>query len=658
MPTLSIDIRARLAEFQDGLGRVESDTKRMVSGVDSAFSGLRKTIGLLAGAGVLSQVISGIRDTADELDGLAKAAQGAGVTVESLSALRYAAELSGLQLKDMDKVLAVLSKRLSDAAVGTGDAAKAFDALKIDPKQFSSADDALKAIAEKFATLPDGVTKTALASKIFGDELGARLVPLLNAGASGIAAMTDEAGSLGRVFSTELAKDAEAFNDELTRMSSELNAITVQLAGPVISNLAKLMALYRANKAEAGDTVEGLLETFRSINPDIFDFTRTPFTTVSLTDYDKRVAELSVSLKEAQDSAAKFREKIESVGDKPSASSSRFIKTWERGLEKANADAATLQDKIAKINRVSLREFQGFAPNGEPVEKVKPPVIKAATEKISEGQRLVDQLNSRLNATRDLTAAQQLEIDIFQKRIALTPSEGKAARAIAVEIDARQELATTLQTEVEMRKLIDSAEEKEVQRQSQVQTAMLASVEAMKDLEDPTRAFHRAITEVQEALAKGLISDDVADANIRSIADAALKFFELNDKVKETKSVFSELQFSFESGFESAIFGGEKLSNVFKELLIDMAKLVIRQKLLKPLFEGLLTLGDKTPGQTPGQAGIASVLGAVTTQASGLTVNVQSGVSQAMTAAAVSRGMAASNATILDSSVRGGAYYG
>ncbi len=46
-------------------------------------------------------------------------------------------------------------------------------------------------LADRFSRMEDGSTKTALAIQIFG-ESGADLIPLLNAGADGLARMADE----------------------------------------------------------------------------------------------------------------------------------------------------------------------------------------------------------------------------------------------------------------------------------------------------------------------------------------------------------------------------------------------------------------------------------------------------------------------------------
>jgi hypothetical protein len=97
-----------------------------------------------------------------------------------------------------------------------------FDVLGVSVKNtdgtLRSQVDVLKDVADKFATYEDGAAKTALAVQLFGKS-GANLIPVLNAGAEGIQAMSDESDKLGNTINTRTAQAAAEFNDNLDRLA-------------------------------------------------------------------------------------------------------------------------------------------------------------------------------------------------------------------------------------------------------------------------------------------------------------------------------------------------------------------------------------------------------------------------------------------------------
>lgn len=204
---------------------------------------LGRMFGAVFGAVSVAGLVAGLKNVTGEMDRVSKAAQKIGTTTESLSALEHAANLSNVSVQSLQTSLAKLARNLDEAKTGSGEAAKAFARMNIDPRVFSDPADAMKAIADRFAAMPDGVTKTALAMQLFGKS-GADLIPLLNAGASGIAEMEAEAKRLGITFSTEAGKAAEEFNDNLTRLQMGLRGFMVETLTPLIPLLVELSGAF------------------------------------------------------------------------------------------------------------------------------------------------------------------------------------------------------------------------------------------------------------------------------------------------------------------------------------------------------------------------------------------------------------------------------
>jgi lambda family phage tail tape measure protein len=207
-------------------GSFETDTKRAEKRLKEFESSVKKTsLAVVAfGAAAVGAFAVMAKSSINSMDAMAKQAQQAGVTTEALSSLAYAAKLSGVEQGNLTLSLGRLSKAMSEAAAGTGEARKAFDALGIKTGSLKSADEGLLAIAERFVAMEDGAKKTALAMQIFGRS-GQQLIPFLNQGREGIAALQREADRLGVTIDGTTAKAAEQFNDNLTRLSASLTGL-------------------------------------------------------------------------------------------------------------------------------------------------------------------------------------------------------------------------------------------------------------------------------------------------------------------------------------------------------------------------------------------------------------------------------------------------
>lgn len=91
---LTIDLDARLASLEQGLGRAVQATERSAKRMASAFDGTQKALtalgGVVAGAFSVSAIVQFTRVTVDGMDALNDFADAVGTTVEMASAARRA----------------------------------------------------------------------------------------------------------------------------------------------------------------------------------------------------------------------------------------------------------------------------------------------------------------------------------------------------------------------------------------------------------------------------------------------------------------------------------------------------------------------------------------------------------------------------------------
>lgn len=230
-----------------------ADTAALDKGLKEArgslagFATQAKNLGLLA-AGAIAGVAGGtavaIRSALTEADKLGKAAQSIGIPVDELSKLKHAADLSDVSLESLSTSMVRLSKNMVEVAGGgTGPASEAFKALGITVKNtdgtLKSSSDVLSEVAAKFASYEDGAAKTAIAVALFG-KAGASMIPLLNAGATGLNEAKKEAEDLGLVIDQKTAAAAERFNDNLTRLGKVTEGVTIKVMAGMADSLAEL----------------------------------------------------------------------------------------------------------------------------------------------------------------------------------------------------------------------------------------------------------------------------------------------------------------------------------------------------------------------------------------------------------------------------------
>lgn len=246
----------------------DQNIKIAISAIDetkAAFNSINKSLGTLRTSFQALNVIAAatvfagfIKAQIDAQDELFKMSQKIGIATDELSKLKYAAKLADVDTAQLQTGLVKLSKGMGEAARGTGEAYNAFSAMGISVKNtdgtLKSNSQLLGEVADKFAGYEDGASKTALAVAIFGRS-GADLIPLLNAGREGLKDAGDELGRFGGVVMPEAAKQAEIFNDNITKLSTVVGgagkAITNELLTPINRVIGLLFAINKV-AAEKG----------------------------------------------------------------------------------------------------------------------------------------------------------------------------------------------------------------------------------------------------------------------------------------------------------------------------------------------------------------------------------------------------------------------
>lgn len=224
-----------------------------IGAVTSAVFSLKTALVGVVGAAGLGLLV---RNSLQATDALAKTAQKLGVTTEALGAMRYAAELSGVGVQTTDMAMQRFTRRLSEAAQGTGEAKGALKELGIDAKSLSQIplDQQMLELSDAFSKVNSDADKVRLAFKLFDSE-GVSLVNTLSIGREGLSAMFSEADKLGALLSSEAAQGVERANDAFTKLGTLLRGITDQTVAalaPALEDLATFLTETFLSKIEKG----------------------------------------------------------------------------------------------------------------------------------------------------------------------------------------------------------------------------------------------------------------------------------------------------------------------------------------------------------------------------------------------------------------------
>ena len=244
--TLQIILTAK-----DVTGQAFTSLQSRVKSISASVLSLQGAFFGLAGAAGIGAMIKSSFDLNDKL---AKTSDRLGLTTGALAGLRHAAELSGAGADTLDMALQRMTRRIAEAATGSGEAVSALKELGLSAQELNTlpTDEKFKRIAEAMGNVKGESNKVRLAFKLFDSE-GVKLVNTLAMGSAGLNDAAQEAKDLGIAISRIDAAKIEAANDAFYRAQQAIkgigNTLAVELA-PIAEQTATAFAnLVKQNQA-------------------------------------------------------------------------------------------------------------------------------------------------------------------------------------------------------------------------------------------------------------------------------------------------------------------------------------------------------------------------------------------------------------------------
>jgi len=169
-------------------------------------------------------------------------------STEALSQYKHVAEVTGVSFETLTLGLQRMTRRISEAAQGTGEAVGALKELGLTAEDLNNLkpEQQFERIADRINSMTNEADKVRVAMKLF-DTDGVALIQTMKGGSAAIRGLRDEADSLGATLSGaqgQKLKDAQVATEH---MKTAMNGLAVELAVNVSPALTGFFGLISRN---------------------------------------------------------------------------------------------------------------------------------------------------------------------------------------------------------------------------------------------------------------------------------------------------------------------------------------------------------------------------------------------------------------------------
>ena len=246
---LNVDFIARTGRFSGGVKKMRAEmttfskTAQVANRTISKFGS--SLLGIAAGVASVSALVSQLKQASAEIDKLAKTSDKLGTNFQRFQALTVAGELTGVDPRQFATGLQRMTRRIAEAAKGSGEARGALRELGLEAKRLVgfSPDQQFLAVARAMVQVSNQSDRVRLGFKLFDAE-GVGLVNTLALGDEGLRKIEDRMRSTGQLLSRFDAARVEQMNDSITRArvawDSLVRGVLIEIA-PMIQRTAQRM---------------------------------------------------------------------------------------------------------------------------------------------------------------------------------------------------------------------------------------------------------------------------------------------------------------------------------------------------------------------------------------------------------------------------------
>jgi archaellum component FlaC len=541
--SLVVSLTAQTAQFTSAMDRAAYQSQKNFTSITNAAKMAGAAIGIaLSGTAFVRSIKSQI-DLADEV---AKTSQKIGVQAEELQKLRYAADLSGVSSETLTKALSRIS---SEAINGNEGLKKLGIAVRDTNGRLKSSDQILIDVADKVSKYSDGVGKTALVTKIFGERIARDLIPFLNSGAKGIEDLKKEAEELGFVMSQETVEAAERFNDNLTRLGRASDSLFSKIAQELLPALEDITEAF-IQIAKEGTLVQlvskSMLVVFQTLAVIGSDL---GFVFVQIAKGLEMVATVAGNVATGEFAAAK----------------QAFV-DYNNQAEESRKKLDQFQKTIMGLGEATLKSGRDFGKSKDDAEG-----FSDATDKVGDA---IDRLRKEYIGLF-LTKQEMAILDL--QMMGATPQQiadaTRLAEVIRIETEAREEAKEKMK---EYQDLLG--------RFNTLYNETASPAQKLADKEAELLSLRNELIAAGYDLA--FVENLIAEARM----NAADSFMPPKKEVEQTKTLVEDLSKAIGTAFEDALVSGGNFRELLKGIEQDILRIITRRLVTNPLEKFITNL--------------------------------------------------------------------
>lgn len=495
--------------------------------LNSLGSTAKAAAAALAGALSVSLFSEWVQGSIDAIDKTDELAERVGMAAGEFAGLQYAAKFASVESEALASGLTKFNQTITKAAEGSEKEAAAFTkigvAVRDSAGNVKGAAPLLAEVADRFAALPDGPQKAALAIELFGKQ-GAKLLPLLNKGGAGIQALADQAKELGLILSEETYDAAGQFNDNLDVLAASASGAGQQVAAdllPALNDITGLLIDVSTNSTATSDAASilgGALKVLATI-------------VVILGVAFKATGGLLAGLFAAMNQAAKGD--LTGAWDTLQQAAEDYAETTEDGAKRIgklwSGEYAAAAKTAAEVNEQLAGSFEAVTSGmGKSVEEATEHMqhLKAVQESLVKDakQALSEQVAAQRKANADLKKAQDEQL-ATEKRYKEALAKLQAGTGTDVSYGAAQSL------KVDARQALQNGNVEEAKAQAQAALDILQQLAAAGENTYGFAGFIKELQGIEEAADQ--VNVDKAKKSAEQAATAVSVLKEQLDAVKE-----------------------------------------------------------------------------------------------------------------------------
>lgn len=501
-------------------------------------------------------------------DSIDEMSQRLAVSTEALSGWAYGAQFAGMSQEDLYGAINKLNNVMDDAFSGSKKASEAFERLGITVEDaggnIKSSEQMMGELADAFEGLNDNASKSAIASELFGKAAGPAMASYLSQGRKGIEELNAEALRFGLIVTSEVASAAGQFNDRLDQMRGVAKGMGTQIAAgllPTLNNLGQMLT-DTANDTGAMSTAVSFLDTTLKGLVSAGIIVAGVFKTVG-----QGLGAIAAAVMSAAQGEFKQALNIIKMGVSDAGKNITGV---------ANSVSQVMSGVAASVAKEAPKTGRDLA---KPVSVAKEVVKKDVAEIKNELASIVGEIQNIADPTKQWTdKIAQADEALKAKQITVEQHTAALARY-------NKEIVKILFAETEVEQINREAAESEQRR-----------LQHYLDMGDPMKQYRDQMAEITVLMDKYAEYPEMLDklqaAQLRVVDDmqSSLKKTkdEQGDLMKELVQAAEGYGKDMSSAFVDWMAGAKtSFSDMIRSMLLDLAKMMMYQAVMKPLMAGV-----------------------------------------------------------------------